>query len=99
MTLWLIILFFSSRQKLFFKFFESSLFDACPDISHQVQVKEQIMDRAESECEDLAGIEQVPEIGPREISAGVAPAISVDRLVVPFVLRVPDHNLAEGREE
>ena len=59
----------------------------------------QVVQGVEAEREDLAGLEQVAEVGACERAAGVTGARRVDRSVVVGVAGVADDELAPAREE
>ena len=66
-------------QKLPLELPEPSLPDAFPHPAHQIQVEKDIMDRPEPQGEHFSRIEQVPQVRPREVAAGVAGACRIDR--------------------
>ena len=64
-----------------------------------VKIEVQVVDGVEDGRGDLVALEEVAEVGPGEVAAGVAGAGLVERPLVPGVLPVLDGHPAAAREQ
>src|SRR5882672_11228341 len=70
-----------------------------PDLSHQVEIEVEVVERCELRTEHLAGKNEVPDRSPAEVPAGVAWTTVLDGARVAGVRGVADHQLAVSGEE
>src|SRR3954470_1395291 len=70
-----------------------------PDTPHQVKVEVEVMDGEERRRRHLSRGEQMPEVGPAEMAAGVAAAVGVGRQRIFGVPGVLDHEHAVAGQQ
>ena len=66
------------------------LFDRMADIRHQMIVKPEIMQHTQTQSQNLAGFEQVTDIGTGVSTAGRAPALLFDGTTVQLKSRIQE---------